>query len=307
MVQRTFIPGSEWLYFKIYTGTKTADDILVQIVGPYVENLYAEGVIDNYFFIRYSDPDFHIRLRLHIGDSVNYAKVFKDFLKHFQPCVDNGMIVKILCDTYVREIERYGSETIESAEDLFRADSAAVMRLLARCCDQPEEKREAIHWQLALLLFDDTLTAFGYELPNKVRIARRMADSYRREFGFTTHGYTKQLNDKYRSFRKNIESALASRSEFTAFEDILQSRKMEIQTVMGRIHEDRAADVTTYAADDLLSSIQHMTMNRWFRVRNRMYELVIYDFLSRYYESADVRNQKGIQIKPEGPENLQTE
>ena len=25
MVNRKFVPGSEWLYFKIYTGVKTAD------------------------------------------------------------------------------------------------------------------------------------------------------------------------------------------------------------------------------------------------------------------------------------------
>lgn len=66
MIQRKFIPGSQWLYFKIYTGVKTADEVLAHTIRPFLRELYAERWIDGSFFIRYNDPDFHIRLRLHI-------------------------------------------------------------------------------------------------------------------------------------------------------------------------------------------------------------------------------------------------
>lgn len=73
MIQRKFIPGSQWLYFKIYTGVKTADEVLAHTIRPFLRELYAERWIDGSFFIRYNDPDFHIRLRLHIDRFENYA------------------------------------------------------------------------------------------------------------------------------------------------------------------------------------------------------------------------------------------
>ena len=35
----------------------------------------------------------------------------------------------------------------------------------------------------------------------------------------------------------------------------------------------------------LLISMIHMSMNRWFRTKNRLHELVLYEFLTRYYTS----------------------
>ena len=38
MEKRTFIPGSEWIYYKIYTGIKTADSILKNELYGYHRN-----------------------------------------------------------------------------------------------------------------------------------------------------------------------------------------------------------------------------------------------------------------------------
>ena len=100
MIQRKFIPGSQWLYFKIYTGVKTADEVLAHTIRPFLRELYAERWIDGSFFIRYNDPDFHIRLRLHIDRFENYAPIFRRFEALFQPLVENGAVIRVLCDTY---------------------------------------------------------------------------------------------------------------------------------------------------------------------------------------------------------------
>ena len=41
---RTFITGSEWLYYKFYTGPKTADLILTNLIKPVSETLLEEGI-----------------------------------------------------------------------------------------------------------------------------------------------------------------------------------------------------------------------------------------------------------------------
>lgn len=289
MTQRIFIPGSEWLYFKIYTGTKTADQILIRDIYPYVTNLFADRMIDCYFFIRYTDPDFHIRFRVHIPDDANYDIVFRRFVQIFQPEIEVGNIKKIMCDTYVREIERYGAETIKCVEELFRIDSTAVMELLNRFAEIPSEERENMRWKTALLLLDDTLSAFGCDLKEKLRMLRQMSDSYKQEFRFTTHNYTKQLNDKYRAQRNAIDQLFASERN-AIYTDVLEYRKQQFMYIAHQI--DNILTATTgdgKEKDDLLFSIEHMTMNRWFRAKNRLHEMVVYDFLRKHYDSLQAR------------------
>ena len=58
-MKRTFILGEEWLYYKLYTGTKTADLLLADVIGPLCKTFIANGWIDKWFFIRYHDPESH--------------------------------------------------------------------------------------------------------------------------------------------------------------------------------------------------------------------------------------------------------
>lgn len=305
MTRRTFIPGSPWLYFKLYTGHKTADELLTTVLGPLARNLQKRGVTDRWFFIRYTDPEFHLRFRLHMPDPAHYGEAMTAFHRTVQPCVEDGRVTKVLCDTYVRELERYGTAAIELLEELFCIDSAAQLELLARLAVQPAAGRETLRQHLSLLLLDDTLTAFGCGLPDKLRVTGRMAESFRREFGFTTHAYTRQLNDKYRAARNDIERVVTGREECAAFADVLDERRRLIAQLARRIAAVSSSDAADSAShvptDDLLPSIQHMIMNRWFRSRNRQYELVIYDFLSRYYTSVQARNQP--EANCEAPEN----
>ena len=41
----------------------------------------------------------------------------------------------------------------------------------------------------------------------------------------------------------------------------------------------------------LLISMIHMSMNRWFRTKNRLHELVLYEFLTRYYTSETAKRR----------------
>ena len=60
---RRFPPGSEWLYAKLYTGIATADDVLLEVIAPLTQEALRRGAADKWFFIRYADPQWHLRLR----------------------------------------------------------------------------------------------------------------------------------------------------------------------------------------------------------------------------------------------------
>lgn len=38
-MERIFIPGSRWLFFKLYTGTQSADILLTRHISPFVRRL----------------------------------------------------------------------------------------------------------------------------------------------------------------------------------------------------------------------------------------------------------------------------
>ena len=73
LIKRNFIIGDSWVYYKIYSGAKTSDSILAEIIKPLTEALLKEKIIDKWFFIRYSDPKHHIRLRFHYEDPHNIS------------------------------------------------------------------------------------------------------------------------------------------------------------------------------------------------------------------------------------------
>ena len=65
--------GSDWFYVKIYGVGAWQENIIVYYISQFANQLLQEGVIDKYFFMRYADPEFHIRLRFHGINIVQYS------------------------------------------------------------------------------------------------------------------------------------------------------------------------------------------------------------------------------------------
>ncbi len=283
-IQREFIPGSEWLYFKLYSGHKSADNILLEYIHPTASKLLGDDLISDYFFIRYSDPSPHVRLRFKICTQSNYARVFKITHDALSKCIDKGLIHNVLCDTYKREIERYGESTMELSETVFGVDSRAILSLLEQV--QQSDDPETLRWQLSLRLLDDLLSAMGYDLAGKSRIMQRVSTNFRMEMGCNKQPFSGQLNDKYRDVRSQIEKILSGVHE-ASFDSILQRRKDQLSA----IYEQIISRTLTVPLDDLICSYMHMSMNRWFRSKNRIFEMLIYHFLDKHYKSEIARSK----------------
>ena len=72
-----------------------------------------------------------------------------------------------------------------------------------------------------------------------------------------------------------------------AYADPLEMRLREMESLVVQVSP--LIEQESIEKDDYVRSIIHMTMNRLFRSKNRLYEMVIYDFLFRYYQSALAR------------------
>jgi thiopeptide-type bacteriocin biosynthesis protein len=283
---RTYIPGSEWLYFKIYTGIKTADMILMKNLYPLALELLENRVIDRWFYIRYADPDFHIRFRIHLTKSQDFNFVFNGFYKTFYSLIDNDLVWNIQCDTYQRELERYGANTINLIEHIFFIDSELSMKLLG--CLNPENAEEH-RWNISLLLIDSYFSIFSLDMNRRKQLMNQMAEGYKNEFGIKHHNMKRQLDTKYRKYKELIYSVMDINNVTDSIYDkyrklIIQYRQIILPDIHEIIRMEKEENLQI-KSDALLTSIIHMAMNRWFRSKNRLHELVIYDFMTRYYDS----------------------
>lgn len=294
--QRTFALGSEWLYVKIYCGTKTADQVLTQMIQPLTEHLLQEAVIDQWFFIRYSDPKPHLRLRFK-GTGTFYAQVIAYLNQAIVPFLDAGLITSFQTDTYVREMERYGVHNIAASEKLFYFDSKAVVNVLSAF---ESEDLEDLRWQLALRSIDTMLHDFGLDLPQKRDLLERLKTGFAKEFGLDGKLGKKQLSQKYREVRNNVENVLTTKFDdtyplYTAFQ-IFEQRSSNWQATIAQITAYGQQE-TYQTLEQLLPSYIHMLVNRILRSKQRVHEVVLYDFLFQHYRSAIARTKKKNKVK----------
>ena len=153
-VRRVFPPGDEWLFLKIYAAPVSGDRLLREVVAP-LAALHREREPEApWFFLRYSDPENHLRARFRASRETQ--RLLDDRAAELtQPLFRDGLAHRMSVDTYVREIERYGGgRGIELAEDWFRLDSEAALAVL-RAVEETGD--EGLRWRAALLGFDRLL------------------------------------------------------------------------------------------------------------------------------------------------------
>lgn len=295
-VNRSFIIGDEWNYFNIYTGYKQSDCILTECLYPLSKYLLINELIDKWFFIRYSDPYLHLRVRFHSDEIYKTEKVIMCFSKAVKEYFISGQVWKIQSDTYNRELERYGTSIIELTEMLFYFDSEMIIKIISL----PQVKEnENLRWLLGLKMIDTFLTDFRYTLNDKIRLLNSLQSGFKQEFNITNIG-KHQFRDNYRCYRNQIEEILETNSvkaeKFNElFRPIIEKSTL-IQNTISAILEKLSGTVDV-KLDNLLSSYIHMTINRLFRTQQRKHELVLYDYLFFYYTSINARIQKQEKLR----------
>jgi len=124
-------PGSEWLYVKLYGPREDEDELLAGPVRELAEAAVRDGLASGWFFLRYGDPDPHLRLRFRGDPGRLTGRLLPRLLEWAGGLVAAGACDRFAVDSYEREVERYGGpEGMAAAEELFAADSRCVAGLL---------------------------------------------------------------------------------------------------------------------------------------------------------------------------------
>jgi lantibiotic biosynthesis protein len=281
----------EWMYYKIYCGVKSADKILTDVIKPVTDILSDQNLLVQFFFIRFTDPLFHIRFRVRLVAGAASDVAVKLINEYLQPFQASGHVWKVQTDTYNRELERYGSTTIEHAESIFHYDSVAVLNMLGATWG---DDREELRWLWAIRAIDGVFDAFEVPVNDRMGICDAMRQSFASEFNADNY-LRDQLNAKFRNYRSRIEHIMNkkndSNSELLPLIEILNEKNRAVASVavsLKNIIEKGMAEVPLF---DLLGSYIHMLVNRVVASRARLHEMVIYDFLYRCYKGLLAQNK----------------
>jgi thiopeptide-type bacteriocin biosynthesis protein len=288
-----FPPGSEWLYVKLYAGVPTLDRLLQTTLAGALERLAASGAASRWFFLRYNDPDPHVRLRFHGEPRRLEAEVWPVLRDACAASLNAGEGWRLQLDTYEREVERYGGPAaIELAEELFTADSEAVLHLLrAYTGDAGGDMR----WRLTLKGLDALLEDLGLSLDGKAAVAQRVRNAFGTEF-HVNKPFEEQLSQRYRRESRVLEALLrASPQAESPWQPGLAAfhrRSQRLRPVAERLRRAEREGQLTVPVQQLAGSFLHMHVNRMLPSDQRAQELIIYDFLARQYRSQQARVKK---------------
>lgn len=277
-IKRTFILGDKWFYFKIYTGVKTADSLLIDHFEPIINIWKKKNYIDKWFFIRYYDPEFHLRIRLRLTDQKNILPIIQDLNFLLTDSMQKNLVWKLQIDTYTRELERYGAERIEDIESIFYRDSEMTIKIL----DYTENNGiQNVQWLSGLYSIDSLLNSFKVPLERKKQLMEKYVSSFSAEMNLDTD-LKRQLSLKYRKNKKNIDLFLLKNTEHTQLIDLVSQRDKEMEHSISKIINE---ELDFENLGRLIFSISHMSLNRLYRTKSRQNEFVSYHLLFYYYES----------------------
>lgn len=270
---RKFIPGSEWLYLKIYVSRLGAGKILLKI-WPLLKRKYLHGPVQKWFFIRYEDHAPHLRLRIQLNpnDINSLLLALREVLEDH---IHQQVIREYQLDVYSRELERYAAAGIEKSEDLFAASSHFVVCYLA---DAPKLKFKATFLS-AMVSTWRMLEVFLPDFSEREEFLERSFKALLAEFEGKRIRY--ELDLKFRQNRAEITQILSLKQPFgrgrlgIAFNRLIKQAG-QITIVLSRANHVHL---------DYVQSVLHMHLNRLFTDEQRKQEMIIYYLLGKWMKS----------------------
>jgi len=265
--KQILLPGSgNWLYFKLYGYRKRKEELIAKLY-ELLEMQIRDSQIKKYFFIRYSDPEPHLRVRVQ-AEADQLSHVFAEMTRQLEKLRLDGLLSQVVIDTYQRETERYGgAQLIGKAEDYFFHDSRTVMKILHK---QHTEKVSINFEYIGVSLIISTLHAFGLSMEMTAQFlnASNNQKSYRKEFQKDRKLLVRAANDlnDWEEIRQVID--------YPNVYDELSALSDQAREYAEAVFQADRDGVLTNSVEGIARSIIHMFCNRL--VGNNAWEQKVY-------------------------------
>jgi thiopeptide-type bacteriocin biosynthesis protein len=281
-----FPPGSEWLYLRIYGGARSLEEWLCGSLRDCVYEWMRSGRIGLFWFVRYLDPEYHLRLRFRLPDPFESGILLHKIHQTTGYYMREELLWKIEAGTYEPENERYGKVRIRRVEEWFGLDSLYWLEKtrLHLNSDQGDVWKDAMRSTIVLL------NDFRTSVQEKIQIVSRLHDYCASRLGLQKE-VRLRIDEKYRRLSGELASLLDPGGRPP--EPLLVKRSEESADIIKGL-EETYPDRDSLLSSRLLPDLIHMSLNRAFRTRHRMQEFVVYDFILKYLESSLARSGRSF-------------
>lgn len=286
--------GNAWLsahvFFRGRIYDEPCDQIILEVVRPFVETCEARGWIRGFFFIRYGELGSHVRLRLYGDPTILAEEVAPALQEHVHEMLPGDLaaspqeepaavtlpsaVPSLRWIPYEPEVERYGGPiAIRAAEQLFWCSSRVCIELLGRSSVVDREVRLG----RALPTLPTLLGVFTDNPAEAASLALLHRDSfvghptlgrgpdYRETFNAGFQRQASTLCEHVHAFWTAVQERDALPPPLDGYHDGLKAVRERLGTILeaGQLHA-RGGVVSTWgeARRALLPSYGHMTNNR---------------------------------------------
>ncbi|MEV0828982.1 lantibiotic dehydratase [Nonomuraea rubra] len=265
--------GRSWVYFKYYCGSSAADAVIAE-AHALSARLRQAGAVTDWFFVRYHEEGFHVRVRMRPAGAEHRAAVISAMDGLATALRERGLVVRSVMDDYVPEVTRYGGAAcLPAAEALFTADSDAVAGHAAAAPDESERL-----YQLVADMLSWSRTLFGDD--------GTAHDFLRWRQSGLVLSFEKTGNPQgvfFRNHRARLDAYLAE----ATFDPVLRERLAAFGDALAAAAPERSA---LFA---VASSTLHMHCNRLLAVDSRRLEFLACELAMRKLREYLARGRTG--------------
>ncbi|MCO5268975.1 MAG: lantibiotic dehydratase [Brumimicrobium sp.] len=257
VIESMFPFDKEWLYIHIYLTEEIANKFLFEFQNQYLLNFE----IQNFFYVRYYDPKFHLRLRIQFINQAVLIKFLSQFNKYIKTDKPIYGIYDYQIKSYQQEIDRYGAINMELIENLFSNDSLFHINNFKF---YNNNNNNSI-WIAPIHIVDNYLSFFNINDHEKIDFLNRWINNLLIDI----------KNQKY--FRKKSSDIFRVLQNKLLFDEDSNSYKKNLTEMLEKANIKKLVN-----KNGLYSSIIHMSLNRYFEFDHLNNELMTYQLVVKY-------------------------
>ncbi|QBD79724.1 hypothetical protein EPA93_28600 [Ktedonosporobacter rubrisoli] len=284
--ERNVYPGEDWIFNKLYASPKQHDELIAGPVRSLIKQLQEQGLIDRWFYLRYNDPEPHLRLRCHASTPEKRGPALQQILQWSLQLAERGLLQRYSLDTYEREVERYGGpDAIELLEQVFTLDSTLTSNLVAA--------HYARHLTLDPMLtlvfsYEQFFAAWGYDQAQRLQWLQQLqTDKYAWSKEFRAQ---RKLYCEYFAPRSSASDPDQQKQRQLLL-SLLQPYTASLRACGEQVRKLAQGGKLWVPEHELLGSLAHMHKIRFLDL-DRQKELQAYAFWHHTLESLRLRPEK---------------
>ena len=262
----SFGPGSEWLSLEVYCDHSARAEVLESIIAPIILSAETSSAMRIWYFVQYSEPSFHYRVRLRLKDPDSWSKTAKSVVDALSTPAARATVRECKIVSYNPEWWRYGgAEGMPVCEEIFAKDTQ--LALAYRAIIRHWQLDSDTAWRLGIGAASDCLLYYlghtGLPAEGKHELLKN--------FLVARSASTREYQGFRRSQRDTIEN-LADRSRGTGHQLNLP-HEVALNVALQQWHRAVSEVITTATTDtnkfsrpysEIVPSLVHMLCNRLF-------------------------------------------